>query len=131
MAKVLVDSGGRTLYVADQEKSGKVVCTATCAAVWVPLTTPGSQPPTGPSDLSQWLSTVMRPDGKAQVTFKGQPLYTFMFDAAAGDTKGDNAHDSFAGTSFSWHAATAAGAAASASPSASKDSGGGNGPYGY
>jgi predicted lipoprotein with Yx(FWY)xxD motif len=116
MGNVLVDSAGRTLYVADQEKGGMVACTDSCAAVWLPLTVDGSGTPSGPRDAAASLSTVMRTDGKAQVTFKGQPLYTFTLDRAAGDTKGDGAKDSFGGTSFSWHVAVASGAAGNDNP---------------
>jgi predicted lipoprotein with Yx(FWY)xxD motif len=125
---VLVDSSGMTLYVSDQEMSGKKVLCSTddCTAIWTPLTVGNGQKPSGPADVMGLLATVARPDGKSQVTLNGAPMYTFSFDHGAGDLKGDGQKDTFGGTSFTWHTATANGAAAPApSTSSSSDSGGG------
>ena len=122
--QVLVNSSGRTLYTSDQEKAaGKILCSSRdCLAIWTPLTLAKGQQPTGPSGVS--LSTVSRPDGSTQVEFNGGPLYTFSFDHAAGDVKGENTKDSFAGTNFTWHSATTSGAVA---PNSGQSSPG----YGY
>ena len=126
---VLVDAKGRTLYLSDQEMSGKVVCsTDDCTAIWTPLTVAAGQQPTGPSQVSPMLSTVIRSDGKTQVSFNGSPLYTFSFDHAAGDVGGNGQKDSFGGTNFTWHTATAKGAAPAPSTSSS-DNGGYGGGY--
>ena len=118
-ASVLVDRGGRTLYVSDQEKKvGKVLCASdACTAVWMPLTVPKGQQLSAPSSVAQQLTVVARPDGTRQVTFGGTPLYTFAFDHASGDMTGDGQHDSFDGTNFTWHAATASGAVTAPSTS--------------
>ena len=122
--QVLTDNSGKTLYMSDQEMSGKLICTTKeCQTFWTPLTVDNGQKPTGPSDVSAMLATVTRPDGSKQVTLKGAPLYTFSFDHAAGDAMGNNFKDSFDGVHFTWHAATASGAAAPA-PSSSSDGGG-------
>ncbi len=125
---VLVDAKGRTLYVSDQEMTGnKVLCSSdACTAIWTPLTVPAGQTPTGPSSVSSMIATVKRPDGSAQVEFNGAPLYTFTFDHSAGAVGGNGQKDSFDGTNFTWHAATATGVAAA--PSTSSDTG--NGGYG-
>lgn len=121
--QVLTNGQGRTLYMSDQEKSGKLICTSSaCTTFWTPLTVASGQKPTGPTDVSSMLSTVTRPDGSKQVTFSGAPLYTFSFDHAAGDTKGNGFKDTFDGVNFTWHAATANGAAAPA-PSTSSSGG--------
>jgi predicted lipoprotein with Yx(FWY)xxD motif len=122
--QVLVNSSGRTLYTSDQEKAaGKILCSSRdCLAIWTPLTLAKGQQPTGPSGVS--LSTVSRPDGSTQVEFNGGPLYTFSFDHAAGDAKGENTKDSFAGTAFTWHSATTSGVVA-------PNSGQSNPGYGY
>ena len=111
-ASVLVDSAGRTLYVSDQEQRvGKALCASkACTAVWMPLTVPKGQQLTAPASVSRELTVVARADGTRQVTFGGTPLYSFALDHAAGDLTGDGQHDSFDGTDFSWHAATAGGA---------------------
>ena len=108
-ADVLATADGRTLYMSDQE-NGKVLCTSSeCTAVWLPLTVGADTTPTGPSQVSGMLGALKRPDGKAQVTFDGKPLYTFSFDQGSGKVGGDNQHDSFGGTDFTWHVATAGG----------------------
>jgi predicted lipoprotein with Yx(FWY)xxD motif len=125
--EVLTNSSGRTLYESDQEK-GKVLCkSSACTAIWTPLTVPAAQKPTGPSELAGSLTTVKRPDGKSQVALNGRPLYTFSFDHSAGEVNGEGTRDSFDGTNFSWHAATANGALAPAPATTSSSSN----PYNY
>lgn len=115
-AGVLATANGRTLYMSDQE-NGKVLCTSSdCTAVWLPLTVGADATPTGPSQLSGMLGTLKRPDGKAQVTFEGKPLYTFSFDHGSSKVGGDNQKDSFDGTDFTWHVATVGGAPAPSGP---------------
>jgi predicted lipoprotein with Yx(FWY)xxD motif len=70
-----------------------------------------------------------RPDGTAQVTAGGKPLYTFTEDAP-GKVTGNGFKDAFGGTRFTWHAVLASGKAAGA-PGTSGTSGGGYGPGGY
>jgi predicted lipoprotein with Yx(FWY)xxD motif len=123
-ADVLTDARGRTLYVSDQESGGKVLCSSgACTAIWAPLTVPGGQKPTAPTDVASQLTTVMRDDGKTQVALDGKPLYTFTLDGK-GQTSGDGQHDSFDGTDFSWHTATTSGASDNA-PAPSQNNGGG------
>jgi predicted lipoprotein with Yx(FWY)xxD motif len=121
---VLVDSRGDALYSPDQETGGKVLCTDSCAAVWVPLTVSAGTEPTGSSDLSQKLGVVMRPDGASQVTYGGKPLYTFAEDSAPRTVTGNGASDSFGGKTFTWHVA-ATGPVSGGSTST------GGGGYGY
>lgn len=120
---VLVDASGNTLYFADQEKDGTIRCTDACARIWLPLTVNGGAPKAGPGVMGT-LSTVRRSDGMTQVTLDGRPLYTFSHDGGPGKVEGNDVTDSFGGTQFRWHAATASGAA-SVSPSGG--SGHGNG----
>lgn len=104
---VLVNSQGMTLYHLSAEANGKWVCTTSaCTAAWHPLTV--SSGTAGGSVGS--LSTVKRPDGTLQVTYKGEPLYTFAQDTKPGDAKGEGFKD--VGT---WMAVTT-GAAASTTP---------------
>ena len=108
---VLATSSGQTLYASDQEK-GKVLCkSSACMAVWKPLTVSAGQKPTSCGGVAVHLSTVKRQDGSRQVSFDGQPLYTFSFDHSAGQVNGDGQNDSFDGTDFTWHAATPTGTA--------------------
>jgi predicted lipoprotein with Yx(FWY)xxD motif len=127
--KVLTTSSGRTLYFSSQEK-GHVLCSSgACEAIWAPLTVAAGHKPSGPASLK--LGTVKRPDGTVQVALQGKPLYTFSFDHGAGQVNGDGQHDSFDGTSFSWHAATPSGKTAAAPKSSPSSSPYGGGSYSY
>ena len=106
---VLVDADGAALYTADQEADGRVLCTRSCADTWIPLTLPGSGEPTGPDEVSDELGVAERPGGERQLTFAGQPLYSFADDPMAGEVTGDGLSDTFDGRLFSWQVATADG----------------------
>lgn len=123
---VLVNASGRALYVSDEE-NGSVLCKSSdCTKIWIPLTVPAGQKPTGPTEVTSRLGTISRPDGAAQVALDDKPLYTFSFDHGAGQIGGEGEKDSFDGTDFTWHAAKVSGGAeASASGSSSGDGGGG------
>jgi predicted lipoprotein with Yx(FWY)xxD motif len=131
-AQVLVDRAGRTLYLSDQERAAhKVLCASSaCEAIWMPLTIPAGNQPSGPAGVTGELSTASRSGGVRQVTLDGAPLYTFSFDDSAGQANGNGQKDSFDGTDFTWHAATVSGAPA-APPSANTSYGGGGGYGGY
>jgi predicted lipoprotein with Yx(FWY)xxD motif len=82
-ATVLVDAQGMTLYHLSSEKNGKFVCTsAACVAAWPPVSASAS------SASITGLETVKRPDGTEQLAYKGEPLYTFAGDKAAGEANG-------------------------------------------
>ena len=102
VGKVLVNAHGFALYSPVQEKSGTIRCTGSCTSIWVPLTTKGT--PLASNGLQ--LGTVMRPDGKTQVTFKGKPLYTFVEDSSPKSVSGNGVSDNFGGKSFTWHVAS-------------------------
>src|SRR5262249_11303659 len=71
-------------------QQGKFICTnSACLQVWHPLTVTAASTPTG----SVALATVKRPDGSVQVTYKGEPLYTFAQDTAAGQANGQGIKD--------------------------------------
>jgi predicted lipoprotein with Yx(FWY)xxD motif len=122
---VLVDAHGLTLYHLSAEQNGKFICTSTaCVQVWHPLTAPAGSTPSGSVES---LGTVKRPDGTEQVTYKGEPLYTFAQDKEAGEANGQGIKD--VGT---WSAVTVTTSAAATPASSSggteeKSSGGGSG----
>jgi predicted lipoprotein with Yx(FWY)xxD motif len=95
---VLTTTKGQTLYSLSAEKNGRFICTGSCLSVWHPLRVPSGTRPTGPVKLS----TIERPEGGTQVTYRGKPLYRFSGDAKTGDANGEGIKD--VGT---WHAATA------------------------
>lgn len=86
---VLAGANGMTLYVftKDTADSGKSTCSGGCAATWPPLT--ATTTPAAPSGATGTLALIMRDDGTQQVTYKGQPLYYYAGDKAAGDTNGE------------------------------------------
>jgi predicted lipoprotein with Yx(FWY)xxD motif len=97
---MLEDSKGNTVYYNDKEIGSTFKCTQACLGFWYPVpasANPGNVPGVG---------TVQRPDNhQQQLTYQGHPLYTFRLDAT-GQRNGDNLSDDFAGTHFTWHAAT-------------------------
>jgi predicted lipoprotein with Yx(FWY)xxD motif len=120
VGNALVDSSGMVLYTNDMETGAKIVCTDQCLTEWLPLAAPGGgQPTADDSAVEAKLGTTQRPDGSSQVTFDGQPLYTFV-DDSPGQATGNGFADSFGGTTFVWTAATASGDAAP-SPSTTTD----------
>ena len=90
-ADVLVDSEGLTLYHLAGEQRRRLICTsAACLQVWHPLAAaPGGRL----HARVPALGTVKRPDGTAQVTYRGMPLYTFADDSAPGQINGQGVID--------------------------------------
>jgi predicted lipoprotein with Yx(FWY)xxD motif len=84
----LVDGKGRTLYLFEKDKTKKSRCSGSCAVAWPPLTTTG-KPQAAGSAKASLLGTSKRSDGTTQVTYNGHPLYRFVQDKKAGDTKGE------------------------------------------
>jgi predicted lipoprotein with Yx(FWY)xxD motif len=109
---VLVDDHGHALYASDQEADGKVRCKDDCTTFWDPLRASTSQPTAGSAVTGQ-LAVIRRPDGTRQITYDRKPLYRFTEDPGPGEVTGDNFKDSFAGTSFTWHAITSDGSSQS------------------
>jgi predicted lipoprotein with Yx(FWY)xxD motif len=124
VGSTLVDPAGKTLYFSDQEADGQVKCVADCLSFWLPMTVSTGAVPTAGTGVGGRLATVVRPDGSAQVTYDGKPLYTFTQDGGVGKAGGNGFRDSFGGVDFVWHAAAASGSASGPADT------GGNG-YGY
>lgn len=127
---VLTGSDGKTLYFAEAEANGKIVCTDACESFWPPLTVSQGATPTAGPGVSGTLATLNRPDGSVQVTLDGKPLYSFSEDGGPGETKGEGFTDTFNGTELVWHAVTVSGAAPSGQTPADEPDTGGN-DYNY
>lgn len=114
---VLVNGEGRTLYLLDSEKGGKLTCTDAngCTKVWPDTELPNgvSNGVSGSGVNSTQLGTVKSADGKLYLTYGPSrwPLYTYSGDSAPGQAHGQGIH-SFGGV---WSAVTPAGIAAAAS----------------
>jgi predicted lipoprotein with Yx(FWY)xxD motif len=109
---VLANQAGKTIYSPEQEATRKILCTSSCLSFWFPVTVASAHVPRHASGIDGVLGTIRRPDdGKIQLTYNGKPLYTFRLDRAPGQVHGNNFHDSFGGTSFTWQAVTTTGGA--------------------
>jgi predicted lipoprotein with Yx(FWY)xxD motif len=108
---VLADAQGRTLYTADVEKGGKIMCVGACTSFWAPLIASADEAEAAASELEADISVLRRPEGSRQLTFDGLPLYTFT-EEAAGELTGDGFVDDFEGTRFEWQAARTDGGSA-------------------
>jgi predicted lipoprotein with Yx(FWY)xxD motif len=74
-----------TVYLFEADKGSSSRCTGACASAWPPVT---GKPQAGTGAVASDLSTITRPDGSAQVTYKGHPLYLFIKDKDNGDAYG-------------------------------------------
>lgn len=133
VGSVLVDHSGAALYTSNLEGGGKIVCDGACNSFWKPLTLSGGKPTAAAA--AGKLGVVRRPDGSAQVTVNGKPLYTFAEDSP-GKATGDGFTDDFNGHHFTWSVVHAGGTTTggpgqggSASPPSSNSGSGGS--YGY
>lgn len=118
---MLVDAQGMTIYHLSGESAGKLLCTsAECEKAWKPVSA-GST-----SSAIAGLGTVKRPDGSQQLSYNGEPLYTFVGDKSAGEANGQGIADD-GGT---WSAVTTAATGAQTS-TGSGTAPGGSGGYGY
>ena len=120
-ATVLVDSRGLTLYHLTGEHAGKFICTSSaCLAVWHPLTVSSGSKPSGSIGS---LGVTKRSNGMTQVTYKGDPLYTFAHDSAPGQATGEGLKD--VGTWFVIKTGAASSTPAPVSSTSTTSSGGG------
>jgi predicted lipoprotein with Yx(FWY)xxD motif len=121
---VLVDADGKTLYSADVEEGGRILCTEACTSFWDPVEVSANQADSAASELGLDLGVISRPDGGEQLTLDGLPLYSFT-EEGPGQLDGDGFVDDFQGTRFEWAAATTG----ASSGSSGSDSPSGSSPY--
>lgn len=87
LGQILVDGGGRTLYLFEADKGTSSTCYGSCATYWPPLLTNGSPAASGGAD-AMLLGTAKRTDGSVEVTYNGHPLYYVVTDHNPGDATG-------------------------------------------
>ena len=87
LGKILVNGGGRTLYMFTRDRRNKDRCAGVqgCLGVWPPLLTKGKPIARGGAK-SALLGTIKLSDGTMQVTYNGWPLYTYVGDATPHQT---------------------------------------------
>ena len=117
----LVGPNGHALYLWVADSNGKSNCSGACAKFWPPLTTTGKPGASGGA-MAADLGTIMRSDGKKQVTYKGHPLYYFAEDTSPGLTAGQGNN----GFGAKWWLVAPSGAAITTSSSSSSSSSGGS-----
>jgi len=84
---ILTDNNGHSLYFFSNDVSGGTRCVGSCAVTWPVFYK--ENPVIGNGLNASDFAVINRPDGSKQTTYKGWPLYYFMNDSKAGDTKGD------------------------------------------
>jgi predicted lipoprotein with Yx(FWY)xxD motif len=104
LGRILVDSGGRTLYLFEKDRRGHSACDGACAVYWPPALS-RTRPIAGHNVRQSLLGVIRRSDGTRQVTYAGHPLYRFAGDTKAGQTTGQDLHDFGAG----WYVLSTAG----------------------
>jgi len=87
----LADENGMTLYWFTKDSPGSSSCTGPCEEKWpvyyrdvfrIPKSINGSD-----------FGSILRNDGKKQLTFRGYPLYYWAGDKKAGDTGGQGVNN--------------------------------------
>jgi predicted lipoprotein with Yx(FWY)xxD motif len=106
LGPILVNSKGRTLYMFAKDRNGKSACNGGCPRFWPPLLSQG-KPTAGPGLKPSLLGTTTRSNGSRQVTYNKRPLYTYVLDKRAGQTKGEG----ISAFGARWYAVSASGRA--------------------
>jgi predicted lipoprotein with Yx(FWY)xxD motif len=124
LGSILVNSGGRTLYLFKADVGAKSACTGACATAWPPLLATGN-PSAGKGLTAAKLGTITRSDGTRQVAYNGHPLYLFVKDKKPGDVTGQGV------TAFgaAWFVLSPSGNQISAAPASSSSGGSSAGGY--
>lgn len=89
LGKILVDGGGKTLYVFTKDGPDTVNCDAKCQANWPPLVSSGT-PKLGPGVDASLIGTASLANGEKVITYDHMPLYYFIKDTQPGETSGEN-----------------------------------------
>jgi predicted lipoprotein with Yx(FWY)xxD motif len=90
----LVGANGHSLYTFSIDTKNHSKCNATCKKHWIPAMTTGK--PTAGAGVS---AAHLGETSKHQTTYYGHPLYTYIVDKKAGQTKGDGV---FASKGYWW-----------------------------
>lgn len=89
LGMILVDAKGFTVYDFHKDKASTSSCYGPCAQAWPPVLTEG-EPEVGNGASASLLGTTKRKDGTMQVTYAGQPLYTYVEDKKPGEANGND-----------------------------------------
>lgn len=97
LGTILVNGKGFTLYRLSSDSMNTSTCKGECLKVWPPLLVMGRGSPVAGAGVSG-LGTIKVPEG-TQVTYHGEPLYTFVGDKSPGQVTGQDLNDTW-GTWF-------------------------------
>lgn len=88
LGTVVIDGRGFTLYRFEEDSAQPPAstCTGPCATAWPPVLS--TDPLTVEGFDKDQVDSVIRPDGKEQVTIGGWPVYRYAADDAPGATGG-------------------------------------------
>lgn len=121
---VLTGPNGMTLYYFTTDTAGATSCTGQCAVLWPPLLVSAGSTPTLPAGVSGTLTTVKRPDGTNQLSYKGHLLYYYQGDTAPSQDKGQ-------GLDGTWFVLSTSGTTPTGSSTATTTPAGGAGGVGF
>jgi predicted lipoprotein with Yx(FWY)xxD motif len=125
LGQILVDAQGRTLYLFAKDTGPASTCQGSCASYWPPVPASGAPHAAGGAAAAS-LGVIARSGGSRQLSYAGHPLYYFVGDNKAGQTRGQGL-DQFGAK---WFVLNAAGTAVVNPPSNTGNTGSGGG-YGY
>ena len=87
---VLANRAGRSMYLLSTEKGSVVHCTGGCLTRWIPLEVHSKTSPISAGrNVDGAIGLVARGSSAFQVTFNTYPIYTYVGDSGAGQTKGE------------------------------------------
>jgi predicted lipoprotein with Yx(FWY)xxD motif len=87
---ILTTNSGMALYTLDTDHNGQSTCHGACAAAWPPLDVPAGTVPTGGPGVTGTVGAAEQSNGTFQVTYNGDPVYTFVSDSTPGQVTGNN-----------------------------------------
>ena len=80
---ILVEQGGRALYIFTEDEPGQSRCDPKCERLWPPLFAEDNARPHGPFTIARSF------DGRPMWAWQGKPLYRWISDRKRGAAGGD------------------------------------------
>ena len=84
---ILVEQGGRALYIFTEDEPGQSRCDSKCERLWPPLFAEETARPHGPFTIARSY------DGRPMWAWEGKPLYRWLSDRKRGSAGGDGVAD--------------------------------------
>jgi predicted lipoprotein with Yx(FWY)xxD motif len=87
LGQILVDAQGRTLYLFAKDTGSSATCQGSCASYWPPVPVSGAPHAAGGAAAAS-IGIITGAGGSRQLSYARHPLYYFVGDSKAGQTKG-------------------------------------------